>query len=487
MHVDTQLMSSRFKKIVAVCGIFLFVAVGVLPSGASAAGATLSISPASGEFIVGKTVTIIVYLHTGGNLVNAAEGSLNFPPEFLQASSVSKTESLFSIWPVEPTFDNVHGTISFSGGTPTPFSGSLARVFSVIFSIKKAGEGTLSFSGGRILVADGAGTDIFSSSQGASWKFMRAETLPETRRPPSAPTIFSSTHPDSNTWYATNTATLSWPVARDITGVRLLVDKTPDALPTVSYAPPIVEKTVENLEDGVWYSHVRLRNAEGWGEVAHFRIKIDTEPPESFSVTFPEGKETTNPQPVVHFDTVDMMSGIDYYVLKIGDGDFFTVADPVKHNPYKLPIQVPGTRTLLVRAFDKAGNYTDAADWFIVLPPEETSQPPASYGIGTVLILILMLLTALGYIWYRSIVSQKQLPQEEVHKEIHEIEKNIHRAFDLLKEDIEEQLRHSKKIKLRRGLTKAAKEEVLHRLNGNLDDVERLLIERIEGIERDMK
>ena len=37
---------------------------------------------------------------------------------------------------------------------------------------------------------------------------------------------------------------------------------------------------------------------------------------------FIDGKETKNPKPTVVFDTTDSLSGVDYYKIKIGEGDF---------------------------------------------------------------------------------------------------------------------------------------------------------------------
>lgn len=140
--------------------------------------------------------------------------------------------------------------------------------------------------------------------------------------------------------------------------------------------PAISEKEITNLDDSVWYFHVQLRNASGWGAISHFRFQIDIELPEPFEIKFVDAKETTNPRPTVLFDTTDSLSGIEYYKVKIGEGNFFAVApEIVKSNPYTLPLQNPGKRTILVQAFDKANNYTTAAEEFEILsikPPSIT-------------------------------------------------------------------------------------------------------------------
>jgi len=210
-------------------------------------------------------------------------------------------------------------------------------------------------------------------------------TVPEATTPsavsgaPSAAPISSLTHPDPNEWYANKDAKFTWPIPADATGVRLLINKVPVAIPNVSYVPAISEKEVTNLNDGVWYLHVQLRNARGWGAISHFRFQIDIEPPALFEIKFVGGKETTNPRPTVLFGTTDSFSGIEYYKVKVGEGDFFLVApEIVESNPYALPLQYPGKRTILVQAFDKASNYTTAVEEFEILsikPPSITEYP----------------------------------------------------------------------------------------------------------------
>jgi hypothetical protein len=202
-----------------------------------------------------------------------------------------------------------------------------------------------------------------------------APSLPETTTPsgiaglPIAPQISSPTHPDSNKWYSNKSPKLSWSLPSDVTAVRLLVGKIPNAIPTITYTPPISSKELGNLDNGVWYFHVRFKNSAGWGDVTHFRIQIDTEPPLPFVIKFADGKETDNPRPTTFFDTTDSLSGIDYYKVKIGEGDFFlSSSEVVKSNPYTLPLQAPGKRTILVQAYDKADNLSTASEEFIIKP-----------------------------------------------------------------------------------------------------------------------
>ena len=159
--------------------------------------------------------------------------------------------------------------------------------------MKAAGATVINFSSGSALANDGKGTNILASLGSAQFSLAApasiaptapAPTIPKPSAPfvvssaPSAPKISSPTHPDPNEWYAKKDAKFTWPVPADVTGVRLLVGKIPQAIPTIVYAPAINEKEVLNLTDGIWYFNTQFRNVDGRGDVSRFKIQVDTEP-----------------------------------------------------------------------------------------------------------------------------------------------------------------------------------------------------------------
>jgi len=464
--------------------LLLFVALAVFAPGggvipvAQAAGATFSITPASGTFAPGRAITATVRLHSGGNPVNAAEATINFPPDTLRVTGVSRAGSIFSFWPVEPSFDNQKGVVSFSGGSPAPFSGSSGAVMTITFVVERAGEGAVNFSGGRVLLADGKGTNVFAGAQGAAWTFAVSAPAPVPAPAPSglskALLVSSPTHPDQEKWYATSTAVFQWPLPADAREVALLLDQQPISTPTVSYRPPIQEKRVENIPDGVWFFHVRVRSGNGWSESSHFRFQVDITPPEPFTIGFPQGRETQSAQPVVNFAATDRTSGLSYYELRVGDGDFFTVASRVEHNPYTLPVQSPGTRVMIVRAVDAAGNATEAREEFTVRTVSDLRARSSSPWLA-VLILLLLVVFAGGL---RYVVRLRG----RVRHETREADEAIHRAFDLLKEDIQEQIRLVGRAKSGRNLSRG-EERVVERLKRDLEDAERFIRKELRDIE----
>src|SRR3989344_1883450 len=101
-------------------GVFLIFFLAPLTSLA----ATLSLSPSTGVYTTGSTFTVRAVVNTQGKPVNAAEGTIKFNPAEVTVVSVNRSGSIFNLWVTEPTFSNSAGTISFSGGMPSGYTGS---------------------------------------------------------------------------------------------------------------------------------------------------------------------------------------------------------------------------------------------------------------------------------------------------------------------------------------------------------------------------
>lgn len=559
-----------------------------LLSASSVNAASLYFAPSTGSYEAGGALSVSVYVSSVDQAMNAASGVISFPQDKLEVASLSKSGSIFTLWVQEPSFSNVAGVVNFEGIVLNPgFVGTNGKIFTINLRTKTEGLALINFSSGAVLANDGKGTNILTSLGNAQISLGgAAPTVPEATTPsavsgaPSAPQISSPTHPDPNKWYALKDAKFIWPVPANATAARLLVGKIPAVIPTIVYAPAVSEKEVTNFDDGIWYFHVQLRNASGWGEISHFRFQIDTQPPEPFSIKFADGKETDNPRPTILFDTVDSLSGIDFYKIKIGEGDFFNIVpETAKSNSYTLPPQNPGKRSILIQAYDRAGNYSTASEEFIIKsidPPTIVEYPqklesgeiltvkgktyvnaqvivwlqreredPKSYAvtsdkdgnftfiseeklregiyklwaevidgrgarslpsekitiavarpvifrIGTyaigllaaivpLVVLILALIFIIWYGWYRFSLMRKRL-----RKEVREAESALHQAFDLLKDDIREQVKMLEKTRAKRQLTEE-EEKIVKQLKKNLDGAEKLVRKEIEDIEREVK
>lgn len=361
--------------IFSILGLQVFLCSNVIQA------ATLSVVPssASGSYTTGQVFSVSVLVSTiGSDPLNAVSGVVSFPANILQVVSVDKSNSIVDFWIGEPSFSNSEGTVSFEGGSYNPgFSGAGGKVINILFKAKTTGSATISFLSSSILANDGRGTNILDTANATTIAIASGqETSVETADTVASQSlvVYSATHPDSTKWYAAKKANISWKVPKGTNAVRTKLDQNPSTVPSVLYSPAILEKEVELTDDGVWYFHVQARDNSGWGPVTHFKIQIDTTPPNQFSVTFPHGSATDDPRPVILFNTTDDLSGIDYYDVAIGGANAVRVNhNLVDSNPYAVPDQDPGKRDIKVVAYDRAGNSTFATTSFVV----SELQPPS--------------------------------------------------------------------------------------------------------------
>ena len=328
--------------------------------------AALRVTPDTGVYQVGGTFTARVQIATQGQAVNAAEGTLKFNPNELSVVSVTRSGSIFNLWVTEPTFSNSAGTVNFSGGVPTGYTGSVGNVLSVTFRVKNAGSPRVSFTDGSVLANDGRGTNILTSMTGGSYTARAASTdpVPEVveyvapANTPAAPRIDSTTHPDPANWSNQTTAELSWTLPAGITAVRTLLDDRSSTVPTKVYDDPITSITLDDLPEGESYFHLQFRNADGWGRITHYRLAVDSVAPTNIAITTASTTDANNPQPVLQITTDEETSGIVSYLVKISDAEPFEFVDEAGSGLITLPVLKPGYHAIIIEAFDAAGNST---------------------------------------------------------------------------------------------------------------------------------
>lgn len=363
-------MEKVLKKTIKILVVLslIFILFGVYP--AAAGTATLYFSPSYGSFDVGSTFTVGIYVSSTAQAMNAASGVISFPKDKLEVISLSKTDSIINLWVQEPTFSSSDGTVSFEGIILNPaFTGSTGKILSATFKAKAGGDTSLSFSSGSVLANDGMGTNILDSLGTAQFSLNEpvsgpqapaAETPSVVSGTPAAPKISSPTHPDPEKWYANKNPKFTWQVPSGTTAVRVLFDQKAHLRPSFVHSPPISEKELTDIDDGVWYFYVQLQNNNGWGGISRFQVQIDTQKPEHFEIKEVERTDLTEPKVKFSFAAGDATSGIEHFAVKIDEGDFENWQDNETH-AYETPILAPGKHTLIVKAVDKAGNFSESS------------------------------------------------------------------------------------------------------------------------------
>ncbi len=447
-------MIRTFSKIIVIvifCFLDLQLANNIFTF-AQNKSASLFLSPSSGSYEQGSTFSVTVAVNSAQEAINAAEANLKFNPSLIRVRSISKANSIFAFWPEEPNFSNQDGIIKFVGGSPTSYKGNFGRIITITFEAVQEGTAQISFTSGKILAADGLGTDITGSLLSASYTITKASitkpTKPISQILPPAPKITSPSHPDQNKWYQNNSPLFSWDLPEGVNAIRLGINTNPNASPANIYQPPIAERKVENLEDGIWYFSAQFRNEAGWGPIARFKVQIDSTPPDPFDARIDNGGDPTNSNPTLYFEANDKTSGIDRYEI-ISDEKVIANLKPEEiKEGWKTFTLSPGEYNWKIKAYDKAGNssFSISELKFSVKATQESRAELSWNRIILYLIILLIILIILGIIaiiklWQKvnkvEKDREKDLPEESI-----SIQQKQSEALKVLKEKVKEQVEY---------------------------------------------
>jgi len=356
-------LPTRFIGTVVI-GVLLFLSVAPTYAGS----ATLKIDPSQGTFFVGSSFDVSIILDTGGETINAVETELRFPPSLVQVTSPSASRSFIAIWTSPPTFSNEEGYVRFQGGVPSPGLKTSQGVLSTItFRAVQPGNVILELKNARVLRADGSGTDILGTALGARYII----AVP----PPQGPRTYSPTHPEFSQWYRDSNVTIAWDKDEGVSEFSWSLDELPNTAPDTTSEGNQTGVTYKDIDDGLWYFHIRAKKGDVWGGVTTFPVKIDTKPPAMFSLELdPKESVTKGTRVLVRFRTTDELSGINRYEIKMVNvsgqeatqGSTFFVEGESPFAPSSLSL---GLYQVIVRAYDGAGNFLDSSSTLEVREP----------------------------------------------------------------------------------------------------------------------
>ncbi len=491
-----------YRALPFVFGLFFLA----LPSAAFAA--SLSLVPAASSVAAGNIITVRLVTSTAGAAINESGGTIQFPTDLFDVISVSKSNSIFTLWVEEPSFSNSAGTISFDGGLPNPGYTGAGTILSVTLHARKPGTATLSLSDAAVRANDGFGTNVLTSAGTAQINITGAATptptpIPTPTKPVTSPTISggdsirdltSPSHPDQGLWYSDNNPRFSWTLPDGATAVETTMASTTDVVPTVVYQPAISQRQVKDLIDGSAYFNIRAKTKNGWGPTASYRVQIDATPPTLGNPVFTYdliGRQLL----ITNIVPADQGSGISKFELVI-DGAAPVLIQPSEivngtyRYTYKTDIRllsavataqiqpsIGGTHTASLTAYDFANNHTTATGAFVV-PVTLINQTLFSiFGINITLlwfILLILLLTLLSLLaaaaaWYRLYVLRQSSRSKTAKRE-----QVVHRALSLFRTDLERHIKTLEQTSTSRKLTEE-EEKLRADLAENLTDLERYL------------
>lgn len=360
-----------------------------------ASAATLFLTPASGEFPIGQSFDVELRVDSQGEGFNAAQATIQFPIDILQIKSVdfSSAGSIFNFWLQPPTYSNTTGRITFIGGNTSGLVGSSVGILKLSFYAHAAGTASVSISDSAVTASDGSGTNILTSVQSAQFSVSPTQVNPPhasgtppvgttptvmpptpiVRKPvlvkklPEAPKLLVPFYPDQTKWYNSLANFLvQWELPMDISGVSTILNKNSKFTPVNKSEGLFDTKAFPSLTDGVWYLHVQFQNNVGWGPVTDYRLAIDTAPPLSFTIDFTQAADSPDPTRTFNFKTSDGLSGLDYYLVRLDNGDEIKTSS----STITTPAQRPGQHEITVKAVDAAGNVRENSLTYAINPIE---------------------------------------------------------------------------------------------------------------------
>lgn len=361
---------------------------------ASAADATLYISPITGTYTIGTTIALRIMVSSDGELVNAVEGKLTYDPKEIEVIDTVKDSSVLTSWTVPPTYNNDEGTLSFGGLLSTSTVLDRGLVVSFTARAKRSGDVRIHFAtGAAVHAADGTGGNLLATLNGGVYAIIpkegvlgatspsqeeyfasttveqlarsNDEVLGEVLGAATGTLLVSPTHPDQTLWYTLATSTIGWDMPEHVIRVRLALDNKPEGEGIISYNAPKREKILSNIDDGIWYVHLTREFSDGHTDEGTYRMNVDTVPPTNVTVSEKPRASAADPRAVFLVSATDTTSGVDHYVLTIDDEPPVSWVDDGTHE-YHAPVLKAGDHQLTVSAVDRAGNKSDAHVQFSV-------------------------------------------------------------------------------------------------------------------------
>ena len=126
-----QIIKNNKNKILIFFSVILIFNFLITEKGLAA---ILYLEPTENEYSKDDIFLVHLKIDTENERINAAQGELTFPQDKLEVIDISKGNSIFTLWPQEPSFSNEKGEISFVGGLPLGFEGK-ANIISIVFKV----------------------------------------------------------------------------------------------------------------------------------------------------------------------------------------------------------------------------------------------------------------------------------------------------------------------------------------------------------------
>ncbi len=321
----------------------------VIPFVAHAAGsATFSLSASDTSLEAGDRFTVVVSIAPNGEELDTVRAFLSFPADTFKAEDV-ELGSLFERQSPGNSINNTLGTISYGGFSLDGIVKTSGTFVTVTFTALAEGEAEIKVLDTSRLISNGIEK---AKGEGASVTVTVGSEVLRVEGSES-PIVTSTTHSDESKWYQGNKATLNWTKIEGVTRWLTAFDNDPESDPTEVITNASTTTYIdEDLEDGIWYFHIKGKLADGtFTQTAHFRVRSDSTAPNPVYPTTPRLRYTIGDDALLEFGTTDDMSGIDHYELSVNKNPYERVT-----SPQVLKAIGEGDYFIEIKAVDRAGN-----------------------------------------------------------------------------------------------------------------------------------
>jgi hypothetical protein len=416
----------------------------------AASDASLVFAPSTGSYMVGSTFDVTVALDTHGNEINTIELYMTYSPDTLQVIKPAGDKSLIQSWFSPPSFSNQNGTLKLVGGIASGGANtSNGLITTITFRATAPGNAQLAIlKNSRVLAHDGMGTDILGS-RGSAVFAIRIH-------PPEGPEVSSPTHPDPSRWYQNNAPLFTWTPVESAEGYSYALSENSDEVPAAAVNTKELSKSFSDIKDGIQYFHLRVEKDGAWSGASHLPVRIDASGPLPFTPTVDYAPQLGAP-PIVYFETKDQYSGMDHYAVKVirtdeqlGTEEEVTPFFVETESPYKVPVSFPGKYSVIVRAFDKAGNTRDAT--VTITTPTVALLSDQGIKFKNIFIpfqfmyMFFGLLAAVLFLWGLYILRNLRLVRVRVRKDISALSEDMQKEYLRMGEHIAHEISRSVRI-----------------------------------------
>ncbi len=309
---------------------------------------TMHLEPEVATLSLGNERNISIKVRTGEDEINAVEAHVRFDPTRVRVEEIIMDKSFCDpVSVTELSIDNERGGVDIAcvvvGKESALTRATEATLGELILSPLSVGPTALTFdSDTQVLASDGLGTNVLRETRGALVQIFSDDS--------NSVHLASLSHPNSERWYAARKVEM---IAFGNVSNTLEIRGVYDGGTVV---PKKQEGSVSSFEvpvDGYF-----TFQAEQGDSLLTYGVRVDTEKPEpprirasTLSPRFGELVRFT-------FESSDNASGLQpTFYVQIDGGVYWPVGKTLF-----LPFFKSGEHSLIVRAFDMAGNYSESEE-----------------------------------------------------------------------------------------------------------------------------